>query len=471
MTNVVNFNNTNPDNITIKLYCFFNSYFTDSPTLTWVGPEETELFQDYADLIALDMDTQVRCQADCLQIFQGLLDQLKSAQNKLAPVKTSRWFSWHQCCYDQLREFWSLRMILQHEFPQEEIDKTEKSFSNLVKESGGLRLACHCLTWRVWLSVNVLWLAGRPLWEWHSSLVKDVKSPEEGLARTIWLSQNWLGDTQLKELIRVLLRTNFSRIEKYLELSHRHLEPGSSCTMESFVQELFHYVLSLLERRASSLSKMTAPPEVYAGFLSEDEDCAQDCLDMMFTDWRNLLLLEQNANATNQVVASDLRVSVPPVMRLVYQLCEIGEHAKAKMILKSVLKVLPDTKIIEDIHGRVRNDARMNVNKKQLSSQVQQIIMGSGAFESREINHPAALSKEIFKRRWKRTKGNFRWRSAFYPKTEKLPTKYSLLLGAKKWGTVSEESLHRSAAAWQLVRFYTKHSLRSKRLSLQEHVG
>lgn len=415
------------------------------------------------------MDTQVRCQDDCLQIFQGLLDQLKSAQNKLAPVKSSRWFAWHQCCHDQLREWWSLRMILLHEYPQEEIDNIEmKSFASLVKESGGLKLACHCLSWRVWLSVNVLWFGGRPLWNWQSSLVEDVKSPEEGLARTMWLAQNWRGDTQLKELIRVLLCTDFSKIQKYLELSHRHLEPGSSCTMENFVSELFFYVLSLLEKRASALSKLAAPPEVYAGFLSEDEDCAQDALDMMFSDWRSLLLLEQNTNPTNQTVASDLRVSVPPVMRLVYQLCEVGEQAKAKMILKSLVNVLPDTKIIEDTHGRVRNDARMNVNKKQLSSQIQQIIVGSSALESREIKHPAALTKEIFKRRWRRTRGNFRWKSAFYPKSEKLPEKYSLLLGAKKWGTVSEESLHRSAGAWQLVRFYTKHNLRSKGLLLQE---
>eukprot|EP00438_Fugacium_kawagutii_P023912 Skav222585 [mRNA] locus=scaffold1897:322938:324275:+ [translate_table: standard] len=437
--------------------------------LAWVGPEETELFQDYADLIALDMDTEVRCQDDLVQIFQGLLDQLKSAQNKLAPVKSGRWFSWHQCCHDQLREFWSLRMMLLHEYPQEveEIDKNEKPFSRLVKESGGLRLACHCLSWRVWLSCQVLWLAGKPLWQWHSSLVKDVKSPAEGLARTMWLAQNWLGDNQLKELIRVLLNTDFSKIGKYLELSQRHLDE-STCTMESFVQELFYYVLSLLEKRASSLSKMTIPPEVYVGLLSEDEDWAQDTLDLMFADWRSLLLLEQNSNATNQVVASDLRVSVPPVMRLVFQLCEVGEHATAKSILKSLVNVLPDTKLIEDIHGRVRNDARMNVNKKQLSSQVQQIIVGSGALESRGVNHPAALTKDIFKRRWKRTKGNFRWKSAFYPKSEKLPQKYSLMLGAKKWGTLSEETLHRSAGAWQLVRFYRRHNLRSKRLSLQD---
>lgn len=110
--------------------------------LTRVGPEETELLQDYADLIALDMDTQVRCQDDCLQIFHGLLDQLKSSQSKLAPVKSSRWFAWHQACHDQLREFWSLRMILLHEYPQEEIDNIEmKSFASLVKESGGLKLA------------------------------------------------------------------------------------------------------------------------------------------------------------------------------------------------------------------------------------------------------------------------------------------------------------------------------------------
>lgn len=77
-----------------------------------------------------------------------------------------------------------------------------------------------------------------------------------------------------------------------------------------------------------SLSKMNCPPDVYAGLLSEDDDLAQQALDMLLSDWKALMILEQSP--AHQTLAGDLRVSVPPVMRLVYQLCEQGLHTKAK---------------------------------------------------------------------------------------------------------------------------------------------
>jgi hypothetical protein len=358
-------------------------------------------------------------------------------------------------------------MLLIHTYPHEPpIASTTMSFASLRSEKGGLKLALHCLTWRCWLSVNVLFFAGQPLWTWFSDLVRSVKTPQDGLNRTIWLAQNWRHDDQFKNLIAVFSATDFASMEQYLELSVTHVKPDSTCNMESFVEELFFYVLSLLEKRSSSLSKMNCPPDIYAGLLSEDDDLAQQALDMLLSDWKALTILEQSP--AHQILAGDLRVSVPPVMRLVYQLCEQGLHTKAKKMLKSLLHVLPDTKLIEDIHGKVHNDARMNINKKQNNFQIQQIITGSSVLEARKINHPASLSKDLFKLRWKRTKGSSHFKSCFNPKSSKLPKKYSGILGGKKWGTVSEESLHRSSSAWQLVRYFVGKDLKTKRISLTD---
>ena len=122
--------------------------------------------------------------------------------------------------------------------------------------------------------MNALWLGGRPLWNWYADLVQKVKSPAQGLARTISLAQGWLGDKQFKDLIRIVSTTNFSKIGSYLEMSLQHLEHDSTCNMDSFVEELFFYVLSLLDKRASSLSKVNLPPDVYAGLNSGNEDVA-----------------------------------------------------------------------------------------------------------------------------------------------------------------------------------------------------
>ena len=217
------------------------------------------------------------------------------------------------------------------------------------------------------------------------------------------------------------------------------------------------------------MSKMNSPPDVYAGLLAENDDLAQQTLNNMLFDWKVMTILEQTP--AYQTLSADLRVSVSPILRLVYQLSERSLHAKSKKLLRSVLKVLPDTKLtklIEDIHGKVRNDARLNINKKQNNFQIQQVINGSASLESRQINHPAALSKDLFKLRWKRTSGAANFKLCFAPKATKLPRKYSGILGGKQWGTVSEESLHRSSSAWQLVRHFLGKDLKSKGISLTD---
>lgn len=436
--------------------------------LALVPCEDSELFNDYAELIGFDMGQAIRGRGDLTVVFQSLIDNLKSTRCKLAPVKTSRWFSWCQACYDQLSEWWAFRMLLTSEYPEEQVDADTKPWGKLRSESGGLKLALHCTGWSTWLSVCVLFLGGQPLWTWHSRLVEDVKTPQQGLARTIsFTGGKWLGDKQLQDLIQVLWKSeHFAKMSRYLEISKQFLPPDSDCNMDRFVQELFFYILSLLEKRAASLSKMNLPPEVYASMLSTNQEDAQLTLDMLNSDWKALILVEQSPG--NQALAKDLRLSVPPAVRLVYQLSELGNHESSMRLLKAMLLVLPDTKFIEDVHGKVRNDARANMNKGQTFAQIQQVIVGSRGFESRRIPHPAKLTKEAFKTRWKRTSGKCSFRSAFVAKSERLPEKYSRIFGAKKWDTVSEQSLHRSASAWELVRYYVKNNLRSKNVKLMD---
>lgn len=359
-------------------------------------------------------------------------------------------------------------MLLMNEFPEEEVDAQTKAWARLRSEKGGLKLALRCTGWTTWLSVCVLYIGGQPLWTWHSKLVEQVKTPQHGLQRTISLTGGkWLGDKQLQDLIQVLWTSDhFVKMSRYLEISKQFLPPDSDCDMDRFVQELFFYVLSLLEKRAASLSKLSCPPEAYACMLSTDQEAAQLALDLLNSDWKALMLLEQSPS--NQVLAKDLRLTVPPVLRLVLQLSELGHHESSIRLLRAMILVLPDTKFIEDVHGKVRNDARANMNKGQTYAQIQQVIVGSRGFESRRIPHPAKLTKNAFKTRWKSTSGKCSFKSAFVAKSERLPPKYSCILGAKKWDTISEQSLHRSASAWELVRYYVKHNLRSKHLKLMD---
>ena len=358
-------------------------------------------------------------------------------------------------------------MLFLHEFPGETVDSNNKAWANLRSEAGGLKLALHCTSWRAWLSVWVLYLGGQPLWTSYAATVRDVKSPHDGLKKTMSLANDqWLGEEQFQGLVNVLLKSEtFERIGQYLEFAKRHVPEGSDCNMESFVQQLFFYVLNLLGKRASSLSKFNLPPDAYAQLLSSDEDLSQASLDLLLFDWKNLVAIESHPK--HKLLASDLALAVSPPVRLAYQCYELGKAQSAKKILKGLLLVLPDSKIIEDIHGKVRNDARANAKKAQTFNQVQQVIVGSGMIESRGIPHPPAVTKNVFKRRWSSTSGKRSFRSAFVPKSEKLPKSFSLIMGPKTWAAITEKSLHRSAAAWTLLRHFVQKNLRNHGVSLQ----
>ena len=206
--------------------------------------QETPLFAAFAELIALDMNMAIRSIADVKEIFENLVCQLKSAQHKLAPVKTSRWFSWHQCCHDQFQEYWSMRLLLTHEFGDQDVDTaTNRTFARLRDDASGMKLALHCTSWRTWLSVKVLWLGGQPLWTWYTDQVKNVKCPEKGLGHLRSLAGgNWLQDSQFRCLVKVLPQSEeFIKVGKFLELAKQQLGPNPETCMGAFVEELFFY--------------------------------------------------------------------------------------------------------------------------------------------------------------------------------------------------------------------------------------
>ena len=96
----------------------------------------------------------------------------------------------------------------------------------------------------------------------------------------------------------------------------------------------------------------------------------------------------------------------------------------------------------------MKNDSKRNSNRKQRAARIQDKIIHSKILESRDIPHYAALTKHLFVR-------DFAAASALYgamphdPKRHLLSKKWSQLFKPKQWGTITEETLRLSAAAWQ----------------------
>ena len=127
-----------------------------------------------------------------------------------------------------------------------------------------------------------------------------------------------------------------------------------------------------------------------------------------------------------------------------------GEEA-AKQILKVLCTTFADNKIVEDLHGNVRNGARSKISKKMSYNTIQSVVGNASVLETRTIRHPAKLTKTLFLRDWKNPKKRL---STNLPRMHeagrhKMGKHWHHVMGPKRWGTISETTLEQGAAAWR----------------------
>lgn len=423
------------------------------------------------DLINLDLfgGRALEGHVEVTELWDRLCE-LGSFNRKQSPVKSGRWFSWHQSCAESLHEFFSTRMLLEYRYPSDKPDAGVKSFSQLRGDMGGLRLALTCCGWSTWFGVQVLRLTGQPCWNHYTETVEGVKSPSQGLTRQIDMSTDakWMRCKELTGLVEILwAQSEFDMLLQYHVLSRRHLasDEAHAQVLETFVKQLWFHTLSVLSKRSSALSKLGAPPECFAACLQAEGAAADRAEQSLMEDWRLLCLAEQSNLA--QDLATDIQCTVSAPMRLVFLCFECGKARHGRELLASLLRTMPDTKFIEDLHQKVKTDSLANANRKQNAMQIQNVLINSGMFESRGIPHTARLDKTIFKRRWKKTKMP-KPGVIFNSRVEKLPSFYSKIMGVKTWPSLSEDALGRSAAAWQWLRVFSSKSLKQHQIQLND---
>lgn len=399
------------------------------------------------------------------ELFKEIPNHLESCRKKKSLVKSGRWFSWMTACDEHLSEWFALKMLLKHGFPEatdpdDITEKDGKSFNELRSDSGGLKLGLRCLTFKNWLTVNCLYLGGKPLWSWWAKTIKDIKNPSDGLRNFVNMSHQWRSDQQLRDLVSCLRDwKEFDRVQKYCSLLHQ--------SMDSFVEELWYYITGLLFHRVETLTKHEAPPYCYAPVFSDDEVVVNASFEMLQSDWKILCVMEQSGVSICQDLAVEMRGTVYAPMRLAYLLLETCDRQGALEILRGMLHVFPDTKLIEDCHQKVRCEALENPNRKLTTPEVQAIVVNSRTLESRGVSHTCALTKDAFMRKWKKRKGT-KWQSKYHAANEKLPLFFSKIMGKKQWPTLSEESLTRSAGAWAWARHYNVVALKQSGIALKD---
>ena len=216
------------------------------------------------------------------------------------------------------------------------------------------------------------------------------------------------------------------------------------------------------------MSKHASGPEAYAPAIGDDPECAQESMDFMIADRRALRLLEASPGQAPQELAADMRDSISKPLRLAFQLMECGRKEESLSVLKSLLYRLPDTKVVEDVHQRLRTEAMANPNNRLLPRELQGLVQTSGQLEARQIPHPARLDKESFLERWKVTPNNFNFKVSLDSGVVKLPKYFSRMLGKKSWRTISEEALSLSSSARAWMREYISKDFKSKGIKLRD---
>ena len=119
-------------------------------------------------------------------------------------------------------------------------------------------------------------------------------------------------------------------------------------------------------------------------------------------------------------------------------------------VLTGLLKTLADTKVIEDIHGDLRLEAKANPNTKLNASHIQEVITSSRSLATRDIAHGSKVDKDYFVRHFRSASAGARVKD-YEAATHKLPVEFSKVMGRKKWPTSNEDVLRKTAAAWAWI--------------------
>ena len=233
-------------------------------------------------------------------------------------------------------------------------------------------------------------------------------------------------------------------------------------------KEVCSLIFHLVGLRLWSNSKHSYPPESYSLLLADDRALRQETAVQMKEEYDRLLDFEHQLvqhvvpphhphvkllhKHILTVLTVPCRLLMDAFRHSEFRLDTQGEEA-AKHLLKVLCATFADNKIIEDVHGYIRNEARSKICKKISYNSMQSVVRSTSVLETREIRHPAALSKPVFLRDWKDPKilkqitGKFKHRHE--AGRHKMGKHWHHVMGPKRWGTISETTLEQGAAAWR----------------------
>ena len=255
-------------------------------------------------------------------------------------------------------------------------------------------MAYKLMTTQLYEHCKVLYTVTKPLWNWYTDQVQNVKSPKQGLAE---LSSNadckWMQDPQLADLVTNAFHSPPS-------LSYMDVPPAHSVLSSRIVS----VVWNLLGQRAWSLAaRHHGPPQSYVGLLSRSHLRQRSAMQHLERDWKALAQLEQRRLTFSPALRlwTDIQYAKVRPLRLLWALCEGSKYnyescGSAKCLLRGMVDTWPDNKVVEDCHNVVKADSVKSRSCKRCSARQSDVMVHSGVLETRSIKHTSRVTKSYW---------------------------------------------------------------------------
>jgi hypothetical protein len=435
------------------------------------------LFQKYGEQIAEELRLPWNTPEDQAHLF-SLLPNLQSheslrdsnlpylekwsfASQNEAP-KMGSWFSWMRTAKAQIPEFYATKMLFESfvgdtvadpDFSAVQIDDLEaatkartpqEELKRMRSLGGGIKLAYQLSTTSMLTACKIMYVVTLRSWQWYASQIASVKSPADQIRYMLAQARGWRRDKCSADTVRNALNSGVSL--DYLGIQNGNArDKHATWTLSLTTRYLSH-------RSWSAAVRHNCCPECFACIFSADVEESNATAASMGRIWSKIVQFEnvRHEFANVRKLLEDLNLSMPQRMVMIaFERDKFHPTSQCgRKLLRGCLETLPDNKSVEDIHLHVKNDSKRNSNRLQRAARIQDKIIHSKILENRGIPHYAALNKQLFVR-------DFSAASATYgltphdPKRHMLSKKWSQLFKPKQWGTITEETLRLSAAAWQ----------------------
>ena len=140
-----------------------------------------------------------------------------------------------------------------------------------------------------------------------------------------------------------------------------------------------------------------------------EDPTAQVASALLERDHKAILQVEQLAANSGRVVQilEDLKQVVTPPVRLMMMSFEENNYQSSspsgRHALSGLVCTLPDNKLVEDLHGVIRNDSKSQKTRRQTVHHMMELLTNSKMLASRSIPQKAKIDRETFLAAFPRT--------------------------------------------------------------------